>query len=1127
MNMITTAFPIEVDALSKKADLVSKLVSAWEKKNSKAARAGGLSLMALSLAACGAEDETPFAQSDIDAATAPLTLAVTTAEAATAAAQVQAATALVAQASAEDAAAAAAIVAATAVVGQATAQDAAAAAAIVAAAELAAAQAATVAAQTATTDAAAASAIELADAAAASAIELAAAQAATAAATALKVTAEAALATAQASLAAETALKVAAEASLAAEVIAKAAVQATYDALIAPTATVLTTGNDIPTLSVGNDTLTGTSLTFTAGDVLVDGSSTDSDTLTITATTDIAATPTVVNIENIAFNIGTALSGGDTTFNVDMANIGASNVAFDVTSADSLIAALSLTNVGSGVVVNASSELVTIAIATAADADVILDINADSSISTTGTADDLTIRGGTTLDVTLTASTATEDLVVTGLDNNITAAGILGTVDITSAGDTTLNAANVVGNVTIVSGDDTTLTSAAASTGVVDITSAGVIIVTNATAAGTLIVNNTGAVSGEDITVTDANSATTATITSVGAVTATANAGFAAATLITATVAEASAITADAVADQVINLNADASGVANTPEVNYTLLASTVETLNLGGTTAIQVTVDAADISTETVTTTNASTAALNLGTANAADLTNVDAAVEIRLGADFDNITLTTDNSNNILLDTETAQTAGTAAVIIDHVTAGTVTSTNTATIGITDSDTTNTDVTANAAGLTFTDVNDLTFNLGTNSLASSADITGADLETVTVTGSGAFNLGALTISGNAAATLANVTLDASTHTGVTTMRLDNTANGVESITTGTAADQISIGAAAASGNAFSVTSGLGADRVTMGAASSLTFDGGSGTDTLTIAAGVDISANVIELTSVEQIEVVGGGGANTIAGSDVTGKTFIIAENGTGTGALAINMDAATVDISNFAFAASFATGVDAITMNGSTLGLSATITGSSGDDNISGSATGDVLTAGGGVDTIASGAGADVINLTETTAAADIIQIGNSVIGGADVAFGALGGSDTITGFNAGATDDVLTFDTSAMGLATVTNYVGAIGALAVNSSEELVILTGAGYASAALMEDAVAGRVTTDTLDMMVGYFNTTTNTTHFVHLVDAGADNAGVTDVVVVATLADFTTQALHDTLDTNNIAAIA
>jgi hypothetical protein len=59
MNMISTgAFLTEMDASQKQNGLVEKLVAAWEKKNAKLARAGGVSLMALSLAACGSDDAT-------------------------------------------------------------------------------------------------------------------------------------------------------------------------------------------------------------------------------------------------------------------------------------------------------------------------------------------------------------------------------------------------------------------------------------------------------------------------------------------------------------------------------------------------------------------------------------------------------------------------------------------------------------------------------------------------------------------------------------------------------------------------------------------------------------------------------------------------------------------------------------------------------------------------------------------------------------------------------------------------------------------------------------------------------------------------------------------------------------
>jgi len=76
MNMISTgAFLPEMDASNKQETVAEKFARVWEKKNAKAARAGGVSLMALSLAACGSDsdpvvetDTTPFDQSDIDAA---------------------------------------------------------------------------------------------------------------------------------------------------------------------------------------------------------------------------------------------------------------------------------------------------------------------------------------------------------------------------------------------------------------------------------------------------------------------------------------------------------------------------------------------------------------------------------------------------------------------------------------------------------------------------------------------------------------------------------------------------------------------------------------------------------------------------------------------------------------------------------------------------------------------------------------------------------------------------------------------------------------------------------------------------------------------------------------------------
>jgi hypothetical protein len=71
MNMISTgAFLTEMDASDiQKNSVVNKLVRAWEQKNSKTARAGGVSLMALSLAACASSnDDTSVSKTIHDAA---------------------------------------------------------------------------------------------------------------------------------------------------------------------------------------------------------------------------------------------------------------------------------------------------------------------------------------------------------------------------------------------------------------------------------------------------------------------------------------------------------------------------------------------------------------------------------------------------------------------------------------------------------------------------------------------------------------------------------------------------------------------------------------------------------------------------------------------------------------------------------------------------------------------------------------------------------------------------------------------------------------------------------------------------------------------------------------------------
>jgi len=62
--MISTGDFLEVNTSEKQGKAVEKLAALWEKKNAKAAQAGGVSLMALSLAACGGSSSTTSSSSD-------------------------------------------------------------------------------------------------------------------------------------------------------------------------------------------------------------------------------------------------------------------------------------------------------------------------------------------------------------------------------------------------------------------------------------------------------------------------------------------------------------------------------------------------------------------------------------------------------------------------------------------------------------------------------------------------------------------------------------------------------------------------------------------------------------------------------------------------------------------------------------------------------------------------------------------------------------------------------------------------------------------------------------------------------------------------------------------------------
>ena len=449
-----------MDATNKGA--LSKLVKAWEAKNDqRVKRAAGLGLMAVSLAACGGSDDTPYSQAEVDALEAAVATAVaakTTADAARVAAE-----------AAEEAAESALAAANEALLDSQT--DAAAAETARQIAVAAAEQAAALAEDALADAAEAAAALETATKA------LDASEAAEAAAVASLNAANAQLVVSQnATAAAQTAAQLAAQAQAAAET-AQAALQATltdmqaditaagfgsldaliaaYQALLNPT--VFTTAIDSLPGTTGNDTfsavITATSNTLTNLDSAIGGAGTD--TLQISDVSNTAfALPTVMTltgIENIVLN---HLSAAATdTIAMDVSGYA------DVDSITIVNAGTAIGQAGGlndGVVVTASSNVQTVSISGGATAQAIVDATINdngvgvadvlATVSLTG----LTGNAGIASDVLTTLNINAVRGLVTNTDSAATDARAL-TVNVgggTNGGVTDAGATTATVNVT-------------------------------------------------------------------------------------------------------------------------------------------------------------------------------------------------------------------------------------------------------------------------------------------------------------------------------------------------------------------------------------------------------------------------------------------------------------------------------------------------------------------------------------------------------------------------------------------------------------------------------------------------------------------------------------------------------
>ena len=258
----------------------------------------------------------------------------------------------------------------------------------------------------------------------------------------------------------------AAAAAAAAQAAAEAELAAAVAVNTAPNSLTLGTTQDLATgdkLGAGNDTISGTQATYTGNDVIVDASSSDSDTLTVAANASITATPTVAGIEAINFNMTTFaepsvaidnITGGTVT--VSQAQAGGSTNATVTGAGGTTVAA------GTGV---------------------------SGTLTVTQTAaTSLDIDGGAAATVTHTNAT-TGSVNIVGGASTTSASGVAttGSVSISGAALGTGTATGATTNVTLTKAGTTTTATTAAVTG-----TTGTSDVANVSAVGLVTLTNNG-----------------------------------------------------------------------------------------------------------------------------------------------------------------------------------------------------------------------------------------------------------------------------------------------------------------------------------------------------------------------------------------------------------------------------------------------------------------------------------------------------------------------------------------------------------------------------------------------------------------------------------------------------------
>jgi hypothetical protein len=735
----------------------------------------------------------------------------------------------------------------------------------------------------------------------------------------------------------------------------------------------LTTGNDVFTGTAGDDSYATTEANIEGdSDVLVDVSTTDNDTLTVTGTAfsssiDLSGA-SIANIENVVVN---ADSLADTTIDVNGVNT-ASAITINQTRAGSG-AAVTVNNVFSASTVTAGTDVNS------------LDVSTDTANHS------VTVEGGAatgTIAATVTGTgTATVNAAAAG---TVTVSAGSGAVAVDAAAATSVTA-STTGAVSITAAGSTTADSIDATGNAIEITVSATDADIKATGDGVATTDDTVTVNAaDDFVVTLASAFDSVTVNASAAVVATVD------TTAATTYAGDSNTTfagSEAMFDgkdvtgaaevQITTLDAsDLTGVDSAVNIN---VASSAASKTLTVATGAQVEVSSAITTKLTLKYSDGATANDDTGVLNVA-LNVASITGELALDATAD--TVATLNLNVATAPGSFKLTAGDTAVVATGSKALTLANTSSA-------------ASLNASAMTgvvtaeaTTSLLEITTGAGKDVItvdSTSADIvvdTGAGNDTVdiggAITGSidggtGTDKLDITAAVDISAATIANVEIiDLNTNSISVDEALVNAKNVVID-STGTVTVKNILNSLDLSGLTFASTAATNVNfttnnDATLGQSANLSITGSANIDTIVTGDGtnsVDAGAGNDDVTGGDSVDtLVGGAGADDLDG---------------GAGNDALN--------------------------------------GGAGADLLYGAGGNDSIVAGADSDAIAGGAGADTIDLTETTSVADYVTFLALTDGSAaGAAAGTFTAYDVITGFVSGT--DKLVFDGAAAVTASVT-------------------------------------------------------------------------------------------------------